>query len=98
VTCWLLISHIALVTTSDTKSIELSNKSDTQSETKSETKAETKCIGSDTASETDSEKFWWRMEQNLVSHQEGPFKDHGRGGDRLGSRLPLHCRIQLSRT
>ena len=60
--CWFLISQIALVTTSDTKSIELNDKTDTQSETKSETK----CIGSDTASETDSDKFWWRMEQNLV--------------------------------
>ena len=84
------------------QSIELNNKSDTQSgsksETKAETKAETKSIRSESASETDSEKFRWQMEQNLVSHQDGPFKDHGRGGDRLGSRLPLHCRIQLPKT
>ena len=57
------------------QSIELNNKADTQSESKSDTKAETKaeteCIGSESASETDSEKFRWRMEQNLVSHQEG---------------------------
>ena len=94
----MLISHIASATTSDTKSIELKNKLDAQSEIKSETKAVFTCIGSDIALETDSEKFWWRMDQNLVSHQEGPFKDHGRGGDRLGSRLPLHCRIQLLKT
>ena len=84
------------------QSIELNNKSDTQSESKSETKAETKaktkCIGSQSASETDSEKLRWQMDQNLVSHQDGPFKNHGRGGDRLGSRLPLFYRIQLSKT
>ena len=33
-----------------------------------------------------------------MSHQDGPFKDHGRGGARLGSRLPLHSRIQLLKT
>ena len=64
--CLLLISQIALVTTSDTKSIELNDKTDTQSETQSETKSETKCIRSDIASETDSDRFWWRMEQNLA--------------------------------
>jgi hypothetical protein len=95
---WLLISHIASVTTSDTKSIELKNKLDAQSEIKSETKAVSKCIGSDIALETDSEKFWWRMEQNLLSHQEGPFKAQARGGDRLGSRLTPHFRIQLAKT
>ena len=84
------------------QSIELNNKSDTQSEskseTKAETKAETKCIGSESASDADSEKFRWQMEQNLVSHQEGSFKDHGRGGDRLSSRPCPHCHIQLAKT
>ena len=78
--------------------IELNNKSGTQSESKAETKTETKCIGSESASETDSERFRQQMEQNLVSHQDDLFKDHGRGGDRLGSRLPLHGRIKLLKT